>query len=180
MEVVDVLILCAEVSVSLAGFAGIVATFQFRNDKKVKRAELVGLTIIVNTALLDTLACIIPLVLFTYGIKETTVWGLSSGIIAILAAMILYKVNRELRGRVRRKSIAVYYGSLQAIIGLAILAMLLNATGFIFHREPGPFITGVVAGMSMCGLMFARLLLYPLWRRLGEQESSHAAVTNPN
>ena len=43
MEVTDLLILSAEVSVALAGFAGIVATFQFRDAKKVKRAELVGL-----------------------------------------------------------------------------------------------------------------------------------------
>ena len=37
-----------------------------------------------------------------------------------------------------------------------------------------------IMGVVMSGLMFARLFLIPLWRTLGEQESSNAAVTNPN
>jgi len=42
MEVTDVLILCAEVSVSLAGFSGVVATFQFGDGKKVRPIALAG------------------------------------------------------------------------------------------------------------------------------------------
>lgn len=160
---------------ALAGFAGIVATFQFRDDKKVKRAELVGLSIIVNTALLDTFASIFPLILFAYGIKETTVWGLSSGMVAIPAAMLLYKVNSDLRGSVQSKSLVVYYGLLQALIGVAVMSMMLNASGVIFHREPGPYVTGIFAGMVMSGLMFSRLLLYPLWRSVRDKESENGA-----
>jgi hypothetical protein len=176
MEVTDVLILCAEVSVSLAGFAGIVATFQFRDGKKVNPIELAGLTIIVNVALLDTFSAIVPLVLFSYGLKETTVWGLSSGIIAILAAMLLYKVSRDISGKIRRKSLVVYYGFLQVMMGMAVILVALNSMGIVFHRTPGPFITCVVAGMSLCGLMFARMLIHPLSRRLREQGASSAAV----
>jgi len=179
MEATDVLIICAEVSVALAGFAGIIATFQFRDDKNVKRAELVGLGIIVNTALMDTFASIFPLVLLAYGLKETTVWGLSSGIVGILAAMLLYKVMSDLRGRVKRKSLIVYYGLLQAIMWVFVIALIVNASGVILQREPGPYVTGVFAGMVMCGLMFARLLLYPLWRAVRDKESENVAPKDP-
>ena len=47
MEVFDVLILGAELSMALAGFAGIIATFQFRDTEKIRRADVVGLSIIV-------------------------------------------------------------------------------------------------------------------------------------
>jgi hypothetical protein len=180
MEPTDVLTLCAEVAVALAGFAGIIATFQFRDGKKIRRAELVGLNIIVTTALIDTFACIVPLVLLTYGIKESTVWGLSSCIFAIPSAILLYRVVTDLKGAVRKKAIVAYHVALQTLIGVAILILILNATGVIFDREAGPYITSVVAGMFMCGLMFSQLLLYPLQRRLREQEYGNAVARNPS
>ena len=180
MEVTDVLILCAEVSVTLAGFAGIIATFQFRDEKKISREKLVGLSIIVVTALMDTFACILPLVLLSYDINETTTWGLSSGILAIPATMLLYKVNKDMRDAVRRKTVAVLYVSLKAMTGVVILLLIFNAMGVVFHRVPGPYITAVVGGMGLSSIMFALLLLRPLWWRLREQESSNAAETKPN
>lgn len=178
MEAADFLMLCAEVFVALAGFAGIIAKFQFRDDRKIRRADLVGLNIIVLTTLLNTLGCIVPLALLTYEIKEATVWGWCSGAFAVPAAMLVYSSHSGLRGKIRRKSIVVYHGLLEVMMGVTIIGLVLNALDVIFHREPGPYILSLVAGMVVSGLMFAQLLLMPLWRRLRKQESSDAAVTN--
>ena len=126
MEVTDLLILCAEVSVALAGFAGIIATFQFRDGKSVKHVELLGLTIIVRISLLDTLICIVPLALLSSGVAESTAWAISSGVGGAVAAPVLYQVNRGLRGRLRRKSIFVYYGFLQITMFAVVVLLLLN------------------------------------------------------
>ena len=176
MEVTDFLMLCAEVSVALAGFAGIIATFQFRDGNRLRHADLVGLNIIVLTTLINTFGCIVPLALLTYDIKETTVWGLCSGAFAIPAAMMVYGSYKGVRGNVRRKSIVVYHGLLEVLMGVTIIGLVLNAADVIFHREPGPYILSLVAGMILSGLMFAQLLLIPLWRRLREQEASSASV----
>jgi len=63
VEVFDVLILGAELSMALAGFAGIIATFQFRDTEKIRRADVVGLSIIVVYSLLAALQCAVILIL---------------------------------------------------------------------------------------------------------------------
>lgn len=165
---------------ALAGFAGIIATFQFAGLKNVKRVELVGLGIIIITALTETFASILPLVLLTYGIKESIVWGFCSGTLAILATMHLFDATKSIWGKVKKKSLIVYYGFLQAIIGLAIIFLVLNAMNVGFHREPGPYITAIFSGMILSGLLFARMLLTPLWRTLRQQESSDGGPAGPH
>jgi hypothetical protein len=48
MESLDTLILAVEASIAFAGFAGLVASFQFGGTGKVKRADAVGLTMILQ------------------------------------------------------------------------------------------------------------------------------------
>jgi len=179
MEVFDLLLVCIEVSIALAGFAGVIATYQINDVTRVRRSTVAGLTMIVQCSLLVALVCAISLVLHTFGVKGETLWVISSVIGAIVSAVMAYGFARSMRGALAKKSSWLLYLFLQGLCALFTLAMILNAADLVFHREPGPFVAGIVFALSVAGIMFSRLLLLPLWRIVREQEGANSRVTSP-
>lgn len=177
MESTDLLLVGAEVSVAFAGFAGIIATFQFRGATQVKRGDVVGLTMIVQMSLNCALLSALPLLLSTFKLEATTIWTLCSLYGAIYTAYSMQSLHRSMRGATRRRSLRLLFGSFQAVFGCVVFMQFLNAANFIFHREPGPYITGIVLGLGLVGYMFGRLLLRPLWKAVREQEAANPTNT---
>ena len=175
MDVIDLLLVGIEVSVAFAGFAGIIATFQFRGDAVVKRGDIVGLSMIVQSSLTCAACCVLPLVLFIFETGEAMVWTICSGVGAVSVANSSYRIDRNMRGAVRRLSLRIFFGSLQGLFALVVLAQVLNAADIVFHREPGPYIVGIVMGLGLVGYMFGRLLLRPLWSTVRRQEAAAPA-----
>jgi uncharacterized membrane protein len=66
----------------------------------------------------------------------------------------------------------------QGLGALVALALILNAMNIVFHRQPGPFVAGIIYALGVANYMFSRLLLLPLWRIVKEQESEKAMGTN--
>ena len=79
----DLLLVGAEVSVAFAGFSGIIATFQFRDATLIKRGDIVALTMIVQFSLLCAFFSVFPVLLSIFGIDGTTVWSISSALVAL-------------------------------------------------------------------------------------------------
>ncbi len=179
MEVSNILLVGIEVSIALAGFAGVIATYQINDVTRVRRGAVAGLTMIIQCSLLAAVSCAIPLVLQTFGVKGVTVWLISSVIGAILMASRLYGFARSMRGAFAKKSSWFLYLFLQSLGALVVLANILNAVDLVFHREPGPLVAGIFFALSVAGIMFSRLLLLPLWRIVREQEDANSRVTSP-
>lgn len=177
MESTDLFLVGAEVSVAFAGFAGIIATFQFREAKQIKRGDVVGLTMIVQMSLNCALLSALPLLLSTFKLQATTIWTLCSLYGGIYTAYSMLSVHRDMRGATKRWSLRLLFGSFQVVFGFVVLIQFLNASNLIFHREPGPYIAGIVAGLGLVGYMFGRLLLRPLWRAVSDQEAANLAKT---
>lgn len=173
MESSDFLLLGIEVSVAFAGFAGIVATFQFRDRTKVKRGDIVGLTMIVQNSLLVAFSCALPLILHIFGLDDRTVWLVASVWATVIGALGMYVVDKNMRGAVSRKSQKLFIGSMQALAAATVLMSFLNAADIIFHRVPGPYFVGIILHLGMVGHLFARLLLRPLWHSLHLREQEH-------
>ena len=169
----DLLLVGAEVSVAFAGFSGIIATFQFRDATMIKRGDIVALTMIVQFSLLCAFFSVFPVLLLIFGIEGTTVWSISSALGAIAIASCMYGVDRGMRKAVRKKSIRILFGAMQGVAALVFLSMVLNTINVGFHREPGPFIAGIVWGLGLVGYMFGRLLLRPLWMVVRKQEGAN-------
>ena len=51
MEITDLLLVSIEISVAFAGFAGIIATFQYRGEKQAKKGDVIGISMIVHLSL---------------------------------------------------------------------------------------------------------------------------------
>ena len=179
MEVFDVLLVGIEASIALAGFAGVIATFQITDVTTVRRGTVSGLTVIVHCSLSTALGCALPLLLQTFGVKGVTIWIISSVIGAIIMVVVAYGIASSMKGVTTKKSSRLLYLALQALGVLVAAAMILNALDLIFHREPGPFFAAVVYGLGLAGIMFSRLLLLPLWRIVREQEDADSRATNP-
>ncbi len=180
METNDLLLIGTEVSVALAGFAGIVATFQFRDGKKIKRGDVLGLTIIVQLSLGCALLTVIPIILSIIGIDDGTLWATCSVVGAIWGACHMYIVDRDMRGAVKKISLRILFGIFQGVFVLVIISLILNAVDIFFHKEPGPFLIGIILCLSMVGYMFTRLLVHPLWQAVRKQEAVNISHAKPS
>ena len=170
MDTSDLLLMGIECSVAFAGFAGIIATFQFSDRTSVKRGDVVGLTMIVQNSLSIAFACTLPLVLKTFALKDETIWTVVSVYGAFSMTFSSYLIDKSMRGAVRKASLKLLFGSMQAISVMISICLILNASDLIFHRQPGPYIVALTANLGLVGYMFARLLLRPLWHEVRRQE----------
>ncbi|MCX2981888.1 hypothetical protein EYC98_13580 [Halieaceae bacterium IMCC14734] len=178
METLDILILGVEASIALAGFAGIIATFQFSGDKETRRGDAVGLTMILQFSLLTSLICSIAILLYSFNIKETTLWAICSAISAGLQAWGSLAVQKSMRGVGRTKSLVRLTLILQSPSSVLILINVMNASDIYFHREAGPIIASIIYTLCIAGFMFSRLLLLPVWRNVRIQEAAKRAAAN--
>ena len=176
MESLDILILAIEASVAFAGFAGIIATFQFGETKKVTRADAVGLTMILQFSLLAALIASIPLLLHSFGVTTTTMWAVTSASTAIVYAGAQYSQATELgKSTFKSKSFPRIIRVVR-FIGYGVISInILNFLDVFFHRESGPVITALIWALAITGFSFSRLLLAPIWRRVRLQETSTPA-----
>lgn len=176
MEVFDMLVLGVEAGIALAGFAGIIATFQFGGAKGFRRADAVGLTIVVRDSLMSTALCSFVMLLLAFQISESTIWMLGSLLASILMSHAIYSTTRLLRHDFKRKSFLVIWVSINALAALGVLANILNAADVVFHRESGPVFMAAVVGLSNAAYSFSRLLLLPVWRAVRSAEAAASEV----
>lgn len=180
METNDLLLVGTEVSVALAGFAGIVATFQFRDGRSIKRGDVVGLTMIVQLSLGCALLTVIPILLSIIGTDDETLWVICSVVGAAWGLYHMYIVDRGMRGAVKRTPLRILFGIFQGVFGLVVISLILNTVDIFFHKEPGPYLIGIVLCLSLVGYMFTRLLVHPLWQAIQKQEPANTSRTKPS
>ena len=180
METNDLLLVGTEVSVALAGFAGIVATFQFRDGREIKRGDVVGLTMIVQISFGCALLTVIPILLSIIGTDDETLWIICSVFAAPWGAYHVYVIDRGMRGAVKRTPLRILFGVFQGVFGLVVISLILNAADIFFHKEPGPYLIAIVLSLSLVGYMFTRLLVHPLWQAIRKQEPVNTNRTNPS
>jgi hypothetical protein len=171
MEIFELLQLGIEAAIALAGFAGVIATYQTSESRRLNRRTVAAVTVITRCSFFVGLACAITLMLQTFGVIGSTLWAISSAIGAVMMAGVAFSIARSMKGTTYKRSTRVLYLTLQGLGGLVVIALILNAVGLVFDRAPGPFIAGAVYGLSLAGIMFSRLLLIPLWRIVRDSEN---------
>jgi uncharacterized membrane protein len=176
MESLDILILGVEASIALAGFAGIIATFQFGGEKETRRGDAVGLTMILQMSLLAAMLCSLAILLNSFSIKESTLWVICSVVVACMHIFYTLVLLKRTRGVDKTKNFRELTLILFAPSLFLMLINLMNASDFLFHREAGPVVASIVYALSLAGFMFSRLLLRPIWRNVRTQEAARLAA----
>lgn len=176
MEIFDMLVLGVEAGFTLAGFAGIIATFQFVGARKIHRADAMGLTLIVKDSFMAAAVCSLVMLLVALEISESRTWALASLFTAIISLFSLYSGYRTMRSALRNVTLRRQFIAVVAISLLIVLANILNAADIMFHRTPGPILVTVVFLLTLAAHSFTRLLLLPVWRTVRSAEAAAPEV----
>ena len=169
-----------EVSVAFAGFAGIIATFQNRDEAKIDRGHLVGLMIVVNFSLMCAFFSTLPLLLSILRFEDATIWLIGSVLGCFYILTRMYDIRRNMSFVAVRRSTQLLFRALFAVAVLLFVSNALNVANQVFHREPGPYIAGIVFGLGLVGYMFARLLLRPLSKIVHAHEAADSRLPGPS
>jgi hypothetical protein len=180
MDTTGQLLLTAEIAVALAGFAGIVASFQYRAGASMPRGLVLGLDIMITNSLGVALFAILPMALSNFGIKETVVWSIFSGLLVPIFVVVIFKIKKRFRKvPVGDKFSRLMFSSWFVAAYLIVTANFLNVVNVLFHREFGPYFVSLVFTLSLSGYMFSRLVVRPLWIAVHKQEAEQSSTNDP-
>ena len=174
METINQLIIVIQISISLAGFSGIVASFQYREGTKIKRGDTLGLVLLVNMSLAATFFSVLPIVLFNFSVRENYVWGSCSMLMAVNYTVFLYYILGRLKYVKVKRTITKVVHSLWTIFCVVlIIGNVFNSLGIVLHREYPPYFVSLLLPLIVAGYLFARLVSRPLWRAIRLQEEEN-------
>lgn len=172
MDKAEQLLTLTQVAIAIAGFAGIIGTFQFKDGERIRRGDAVGLGLIVNTGLMAAFYSTMPLLLSNFGVSDEFVWAISSGSGAVIYVLFIYFAAKRMKEVKMYKTINKILIFLLYFIALLILVInLMNAFNITFKREFGPFYISLIYALGSVCYMFSRLLLRPIWRTIRKQEA---------
>jgi hypothetical protein len=165
------LILIAELAIALAGFAGIVATNQFKDTGRFSRGDAVGLALIVHCGAIDGFFAMMPMAIYALGFTEQTAFNVSSAMHCINISLYVLWIRRNMQGvQVRNRRTRAVYSSLYAIAAIVIAMNLMNAFNIVFYGEFGPYFLACILPLLMAAFMFIRLVTRPLWYSVRQHE----------
>ena len=174
MQGAEQLLTLTQVAIAVAGFAGIIGTFQFKEGEKIRRGDAVGLAMIVNTGLMAAFYSTLPFLLSNFGFNDEIVWAISSGSGTIIYFIFLIYAAKRLKKFKMYKTINKALVFLLFFISFIIIIInIMNSFNLVFKREFGPFYISLVYALGSVCFMFSRLLLRPIWRSIRKQEAEN-------
>lgn len=172
MEEAAQLLTLTQVAIAIAGFAGVIGTFQFKDGERIRRGDAVGLGLIVNTGLMAAFYSTLPLLLSNFGASDEYVWAISSGSGTIIYLTFSIHAGRRLKKFKMYKTMnKVLVFALFFVAFLIIIINWMNVFNIVFKREFGPFYISLIYALGSVCYMFSRLLLRPIWRTIRQQEA---------
>jgi hypothetical protein len=160
LDAYDTLLTLAEVSIGLAGFAGIVVVLG-RGPGALPAADSLRLAALVGASLGTLFLSLAPIALNALGLSEPEVWRWSSAVMVILA------VPAHLFGVLRIRRIASEMFEVTPVPMLVTGAFLLsanlvaqacNAVGAPWRPSFGVYLSGLILYLGFAAFQFARLL----------------------
>lgn len=158
----DVLVSIAEVSVVLAGFAGISVILSRRQIDQWSYTEAARMTCMIEASLTAAFFAILPIVIVNFGANDAVAWASSS---VVLAVITLY--HMILNARRMRRAYALdpedrlpisFRASIAFVSAVIVVILTLNTFGVVFQHSAGPYYAGLLFHLTYAGLMFMRSL----------------------
>ncbi|GAB2881757.1 hypothetical protein ACCI51_11325 [Microbulbifer echini] len=161
-----------EVSIILAGFAAMVATFQSRKVESITRGHVVSLAMIVYISLFSALLAAFSLSLLNFHIEAGYVWSTSSSLMGIATTGFIVYLWKKRHFKFVSIIMRFTYYALFGIASFVVIISTLNAAGIFFEREFGPYFLSYICNLFFVGFAFARLLMRPLWKSVDIKEKN--------
>jgi len=160
LDAFDTLLTLSEVSLGLAGFAGIVVVFG-RAPGALAPADSFRLLALVGGSLGTLFLSLVPIALSAVGLPEPELWQWSSAImVAVAVPAHLFSALRARRDVAEiLEVVPVYLLPIGASLFLANLAaQICNALGVGWAPSFGVYLFGLLLYLGFAALQFARML----------------------
>jgi hypothetical protein len=160
LDAFDTLLTLSEVSLGLAGFAGIVVVFG-RGPGALAPADSFRLLALVGCSLGTLFLSLIPIALNAVGLPEPELWQWSSAILlAVAVPAHLFALSRVRRDAAEiLEVVPVYLLPIGAFLFLAnLIAQICNALGAGWVPSFGVYLFGLLLYLGFAALQFARML----------------------
>ncbi len=160
MEDRDLLLTSAEVAVTFAGFASLVAIFGSRTSRDGLHIDANRLRTMVVCSLLVVALALFPFVPFRYGMPDAIVWRISSGALLAAVVWLVLRIARDYRAVTAagiRLSLFIRVlnsGLVFVPMGLAVL----NVLGVFEASAPANYLVSLLSLLALAGVQFARLI----------------------
>lgn len=176
----SILYTLAEVSVTLAGFSGVVVAFRLQGIQGWSYTELRVLWLLIGDSFLVLLFSLLPIPLALANWSQDAIWGFCNALLGLWFITVDLLVFRaEVRDRARRQLITVpvispiLYALMIVAIGVGI-ALLLSAWNLIVPRGQAIYMLGLIVLLAFAALEF--MFFIGLMSRQGsEQRNSKLA-----
>ena len=161
MEGSDVLLAICEVSIAFAGFTSIVGVLGQRGVGFWDAEDSFRLWLMIESSLATLLFSLMPFSLYYFHLAETTVWGVSSGAMAIYLVLHLIVVSPKLRvlDKEGRWSTRRFEPLIGGVMIATTLVQSLNAIGFGFQHSFGAYLLGLILFLGLASMHFVALLV---------------------
>ena len=160
MEDRDLLLTCAEVAVTFAGFASLVALFGSRSSRDGLHIDGNRLRTMVVCSLLVVALALFPFVPLRYGLSQATVWRVASGALLLATIWLTLRILRDYSA-VRNAGIRLgrFIRVLNSFLVLGPMALATaNLLGVSGAAAPAHYLVGLLSLLGLAGVQFARLI----------------------
>ena len=175
----SVLYTLAEVSVTLAGFSGVVVAFRLRGIQGWSPTELRVLWLLIGDSFLILLFSLLPIPLALANWSQDALWGFCNALLGLWFVVVDLLVFRaERRDRAAGQLITVpiispiLYALMVAALGIGI-ALLLSAWDLIVPRGQAVYVLGLLILLAFAALEFMFFI-----GLMSRQESEQKAKTD--
>jgi hypothetical protein len=141
----------AEVAVTLAGFAGLIAALAGASHQGLPPRQRIAFWLVLGTSLATLILSFLPRVLFNFGLSEPTCWRICCGVLALVnfaALGLLIRVHRSLLAQGIPTQFSTFYVVLPTPFGVFALLELATAVGIAPLEPYAVFYAGLVISLA--------------------------------
>ncbi len=151
----------AEVAVTLAGFAGLIAALAGASHQGLPPRQRIAFWLVLATSLATLILSFLPRVLFNFGLSEPTSWRICCGVLALVnfaTLGLVIRVHRSLLAQGIPTQFATAYVVLPTPFGVFALLALATAVGIAPLDPYALFYAGLVISLAFACLIFVLFL----------------------
>lgn len=135
----------AKVSITMAGFAGVIGALRHPKDRGWEANEIAGIKLMLEHSLAAVVLGLLPLVFYLYSSDEPMVWLLSSSLLTVfLAAEILINIARIKTTTAQGSPPRTFKLLLGTFFVPTIVLLIVQVMNVFYWRGPVAFAAGVV------------------------------------
>ena len=165
MDPAEALLAIAQIALGLAGFGGIFVAVSRERAETRRPADTYRLILLLATALSTLVLSLLPVAFRAIGLPDTSVWAVSSAIMAALIACLavaIVRMRRAHREEIRAGEAPLAAAAIWTLALITLAAQLANGAGLLAARGFGVFFGGLLFLVAFGSYLFARMLF--LWR----------------